>query len=270
MESEHLSMLEIIQGIESLLKDKYGLIVSTFKKREHFDIYMSSYLNEEKVKSGVESTIKSYFNKQLDCNKAQVERTAYGYKVTFGDEEAEAKLLETTQSDAIGTVKTYKCHICGSRGKGYGHNPWPVSTDPNHRACDACNTKHVIPARLKQLLGDQAKTEAIEKSSVEKDASNKVLDDKFIWLFSVIAEDGTDIEEGIDVLEDAIDILVEQKGTFLVAYPYVDPNPEDPNVEIVFADNPGPVIIYNHEKANARKAGLEKPTVASKTKEGNA
>jgi len=68
-----------------------------------------------------------------------------------------------TEADEIKEGDTgWHCCICGDGYEdGYGNNPDPVlynavgneidyHEDP--RCCDACNTNHVIPARLKELL----------------------------------------------------------------------------------------------------------------------
>ena len=43
-----------------------------------------------------------------------------------------------------------KCVICGIKFSGYGNNPEPVKQ--RGECCDDCNTKVVIPARLKELF----------------------------------------------------------------------------------------------------------------------
>ena len=46
-------------------------------------------------------------------------------------------------------VKVTKCCFCGKEIRGYGNNPWPVSSDGE--CCDDCNWSLVIPARLKGI-----------------------------------------------------------------------------------------------------------------------
>lgn len=54
------------------------------------------------------------------------------------------------------------CCICGSSCADgaknpkwvLGNNPWPVSDDPNDRACDECNFFVVVPERLKKAKVD--------------------------------------------------------------------------------------------------------------------
>ena len=65
---------------------------------------------------------------------------------------------ETVEGDS-----GWKCCICDNEfDNGFGNNPDPVKRDLNNelvysksndpRCCDACNTNHVIPARLKELM----------------------------------------------------------------------------------------------------------------------
>ena len=41
--------------------------------------------------------------------------------------------------------RKYKCCLCGETHSGWGNNPWPYAGD---RCCDACNSMHVITARI--------------------------------------------------------------------------------------------------------------------------
>lgn len=85
--------------------------------------------------------------------------------------------------------------------------------------------------------------------------SNLVLDKKFIWVFTVVDKYSETIKDNIFDLEKAISVFVDEepKATMIVAYPYIDPNPEDDDVELVFADNPGPIILFNTEKVTHTK-----------------
>lgn len=89
----------------------------------------------------------------------------------------------------------------------------------------------------------------LNKDEIEQDASNILLDNRFIWFFTVLDADANELSDEIDSLDEAINFLVEADASMLVAYPYIDPNPEDEDVELVFADNPGPVIVYDGEVA---------------------
>lgn len=88
---------------------------------------------------------------------------------------------------------------------------------------------------------------------VESSEANRVLDNKFIWLFSLFSQDGEEMESYIDSLDDAIAMAVDQGAKMIVANPYIDPNPEDEDVELVFADEIGPVVVYDGETATVGK-----------------
>ena len=45
------------------------------------------------------------------------------------------------------------CCICGREFGGYGNNPWPIDPNPEHRCCDQCNEKAVVPARINLMFG---------------------------------------------------------------------------------------------------------------------
>lgn len=80
---------------------------------------------------------------------------------------------------------------------------------------------------------------------LKNNKANEVLDNKFIWLFTVVDHDSNIIDEDIPELNEAIDILVRHSAAMLVAVPYVDPDPENDDVELVLVENPGPVIVYD-------------------------
>jgi hypothetical protein len=43
------------------------------------------------------------------------------------------------------------CILCGQPIKGYGHNPEPLASHTDGRACNICNDIKVIPARIGRL-----------------------------------------------------------------------------------------------------------------------
>lgn len=133
---------------------------------------------------------------------------------------------------------------------------YPTKFGYNASICDPATSTPVY------LTEATTKEEYISKDEVKKEVndSNIVLDNKFIWVFAVLDEYSESLAEDIYSIEEAIGQFVdnEPEAVMIVAYPYVDPNPEDPNVELVFADNPGPVIIYDMEKATKPKPEKEK------------
>ncbi|KKL99001.1 hypothetical protein LCGC14_1818770 [marine sediment metagenome] len=52
-------------------------------------------------------------------------------------------------------MKLKKCCLCKNKFSGYGNNPAPLESN-NKVCCDYCNTKKVIPERIRQfkLKGD--------------------------------------------------------------------------------------------------------------------
>ena len=133
---------------------------------------------------------------------------------------------------------------------------YPTKFGYNASVCDPATNAPVY------LTEATTKEEYISKDEVKNEVndSNIVLDNKFIWVFAVLDEYSESLAEDIYSIEEAIGQFVdnEPEAVMIVAYPYVDPNPEDPNVELVFADNPGPVIIYDMEKATKPKPEKEK------------
>jgi hypothetical protein len=272
-ESQMLTIFEMLKKLEGFLQEKYSIKSFGSKKDNGFKLYMSKYLDEEKKEADLSEAIKKFIANECNLENVDVHKEQYGYHITFGHDAQGAKLIETTQADASGisgpnAKKTYICSFCGEEHEGYGNDPWPLVSDLESRACNKCNDSIVIPARLEKLYkSKKSKTEAMDRKEIEHAASNIVLDKKYIWLFNVMDDKGRDVEEGIEYLQDAIDSLISNRAAFLVAFPYVDPKPGDDTVDIVFADNPGPVIIYNNEEATIPKKELERPSRELKPKQ---
>lgn len=260
LESKELEVFEVASLLRGFLEDK-GIKANVEKFEDFFNIYISGYANEESSKRVPVQKLLSYFKSLGVSEDAAIQKTKFGYTIQMLQDGQSEKLMEATEEEDEGQ----KCFICEKIFFGWGNDPWPITTEPSARVCDDCNMEYVIPARL-ELLTKKVRKEAIDKTSVEHAASNVILDNKFIWLFNVLDTDGEDIEEGIEYLQDAIDSLVANNGTFLVAFPYVDPKPEDKSVELVFADNPGPIVIYNREESTVAKGKLERPSQERKPK----
>lgn len=262
LESKELEIFEVASLLTGFLADK-GINASVEKFESFFNIYISGYAEDDGPKKVPVSKLLNYFKSLGVSEDAAIQKTKFGYTIQMLNDVESEKLVESAQDDE-GTT----CCICEKQFFGYGNDPWPVSKKPEDRCCNDCNSNYVIPARLELLIkrSGNTKAEAVDRSSVEHATSNIVLDDKFIWLFNVLNSDGEDIAEGIEYLQDAIDSLVENNGTFLIAFPYVDPKPGDASVELVFADNPGPVIIYNKEESTIEKGRLDKPSKVKQPK----
>jgi len=268
IESKNLELFEIERQLTEFLKSK-GITASISKDEAMFKIFISSYASDKtEDKKAIDAAILT-FVKGLSI-KRDIELAVavknYGYDVILGNQIDGAKLLEGKAEDD--KQHQHACCLCAKTFTGYGNDPWPVDTMIGARCCDECNIAYVIPARFRKVLAKNVdnRTEAVSRQEVENETSNTILDNKYIWLFNVIAEDGTDLEEGIEYLQDAIEILIEKNGTYLVAFPYVDPKPGDASVDLVFADNPGPVVIYNREEVTKNKVDLAKPTSTKQPK----
>ena len=62
-----------------------------------------------------------------------------------------------------------KCVLCGKEIKGYGNNPAPLADEG--KCCDSCNSKRVIPARLKAMKVnkmDEDNESLTEDSAIDK------------------------------------------------------------------------------------------------------
>ena len=49
-------------------------------------------------------------------------------------------------------MNKFVCCLCGKECEGWGNDPYPLDTNPEHECCDDCNEK-VISARIAQLYG---------------------------------------------------------------------------------------------------------------------
>lgn len=273
LESRNLEVFHIETQLIKFLEDK-GILASVARGDDnynlYFDIFTSSHSGAKEIPKDLAHQIEK-FVKGLDISPlvhdAQVSEASYGFRVyLFGGLDGNI-VLESAKE-----APSWFCVICGEpQDKSeFGNNPWPIDSEATSRCCDDCNAEYVIPARIELLYSRKNSNvkEAVSKQDIEKHTSNLILDDKFIWLFGVMDVDGIDIEEGIEDLDDAIDILINENGTFLVAFPYVDPKPEDVSVDLVFADNPGPVIVYNREESSKSKDSLKTPTNKVQPKNG--
>lgn len=267
-ESVALTVFEMLNRLQGFLEEKYDIKTFGAKRDNGFIMFMSKYVTGNGEEKDISEAIEKFVSKECNLENVSVVKADYGYHITFGENPQSAKLVETTQAHGTGMADskvTYKCAFCDEEHEGYGNDGWPLDMSLESRVCDVCNEELVIPARLNMLYNRTVKAEAT-RGDIESSASNIVLDDKFIWLFSVLDENGNDIEEGIEYLKDAIDLLIKDSAAFLVAFPYVDPKPEDDSVDIVFADNPGPVIIYNNEQATMPKSDIKKPSTEEQPK----
>lgn len=280
-ESMTLTVFEMLKKLEGFLQETYGITAFGTKEDNGFVMYMSKYLDEEQKEQDISEKIKNFVNKECNFENVEVHKDNYGYHITFGHNAEAAKLIEVTQADGSGISgakttyvgqeekKPYKCSICGEEHEGMGNDPWPVDMNPIHRVCDKCDDEVVIPARLKFLSKKESKiNEALDHKAVEHAAANTILDPRFTWYFNILDESSRDIAEGIDNIRDAMEVFIKNEAAFFVAFPFIDPKPDDANVEMVFADNPGPIVVYDNEEVTIPKKTSKptKPSVMTKPK----
>lgn len=255
-ESKNLEVFEVIRLLNGFISDK-GVTANVEKKDNFFNVYISSYVNSKAKQELSESALLEYFKSLGVAEEADIVKTQYGYKIVMGPDIHDAKLMEAYANEE---EDIYECCICEGVFNGEGKNPWPISEDINDRACESCKDKYVIPTRLEQLrkIGKLQEATEDEEQEIEHEASNTVLDKRYVWVFAVLNEHGEYIKEHIPYIQDAIEVLLDNDATFLIAFPYVDPKPEDETVGLVFADSPGPVVLYNREEARLSKSELQK------------
>jgi len=257
VESSKLEVFEVIRQLNDFISGK-GVKADVEKVENCFNIYTRQYAGDEDTPELKANELLKVFNSLGVAEEADIVETGYGFKIVMGPDCQNAKLMEQYK---VESESFYNCVICEDTFRGLGSNPWPIDTDPSARCCTTCESKYVGPARLKGLKTENnIVTEAEEdRAAMEHEASNVILDKRYIWVFSVLDTNGEYIEESIGNIQDAIEVLENQNGTFLVAFPYVDPKPGDDSVKLVFADNPGPITIFNREEATLPKTEIPAP-----------
>lgn len=109
-------------------------------------------------------------------------------------------------------------------------------------------SEEVFEAVIEMLEEKQVKKEATSREDIQAHTANQVLDNKYVWFFSVLDAQDNIIDQNIDDVSEAIDIIISnEKAHKIVALPYVDPDPENPDVDMVLSENPGPIILYDKE-----------------------
>ena len=235
-----LEKFQVYTDLIKYLKQDFGLSVDIEIFANFIDIYTSelrdnntdvSEISEDKVSKA----IKTFFNSKDYLKKAEaVWVTEYGYVIVLESDTDifEEKLLQENagyyyyHADVVEEeTDEIKQNFIMSSGK-------PVKTE----------NKKVI---LETETETETEGEEITHDTVASDTSNIILDQKFVWFFNVLNELEQELETDILELEDAIETLIDLDAKMIVALPYVDPNPEDNNVDLIFAENPGPVIVYD-------------------------
>lgn len=242
-EAKSLEVFDIETTLTEFLKEKHGITASVHKFENKFNVFISNYSIPEERADSITKDLEKEIKKFEFCEDLHVGviETKFGYSIILSPDPQKVKLMESEEV-------SFKCALCESEAVGHGHSTWPIGHSLFERCCDECNNEFILPARKEILESNERKLTEATRDALDHSTSNIVLDDKYIWLFSVLDENGKDIEEGIEYLRDAIDMVVKHDATFLVAFPYVDPSPEEESVDLVFVDNPGPVVIYDKEE----------------------
>lgn len=187
-----------------------------------------------------------------------LQRDRFAYKVVLPDyadrTEEDIEKLSKYDNIAKDLTKLIKdmCNLSINLNPAtYGYNLYF-----NHKdGAPILNSEIPEELRLESTLTEVTKQDI----TTEVSDSNLILDNKFIWVFTVLDKYSETIVDNIFNLDDALSAFVDNEpaAVMLVAYPYIDPNPEDLAVDLVFADNPGPVIVFNNDKATKPKEDLE-------------
>lgn len=129
-----LSSRDIIYTYDNgILKDKNGVRVLDY------DLSIKKEENRKKISN--------------PDPKSKEFKAEYEDRMTAATELEEAFNLDFEDINAFGEklteAKENFCCICGEPIEGYGNNPEPHMSADEGRACDGCNLKFVIPARLR-------------------------------------------------------------------------------------------------------------------------
>lgn len=114
-----------------------------------------------------------------------------------------------------------KCVLCGKEIEGYGNNPAPLADEG--KCCDSCNSKRVIPARLKAMKVNKM-DEDVESEKIIKILAFDHDDPETLYLVSNLKnEQKIEIEERFEYVEDISDL----KGLWIIgnsddSFHYID------------------------------------------------
>lgn len=274
-----LNMFEVTTQLVKFLREEYGLTSAVDKQNLYIDIYIKDFRHNDEVEDisddKIAKSILKEYNKLVDTPEAlNVFPTEYGYSIILTEdlgEASEAKLKENiiyyyyhdydrdegieedknlnksmrtklTENEEADRLR----ELTRARKEEKEETEEEVVDEPDR---DSREANYVSKELLDKLdVPEEEELKSKEDLINATDLSNTVLDNRFIWFFVVFDENEDEMTEQLDSLDDAIDFLIyEDSASLLVAYPYIDPNPEDDSVDLVMSDNPGPIIIYNGE-----------------------
>ena len=87
------------------------------------------------------------FAEMVAPDRVEDEELHHGLEIT------DTFVASSTEGSEREGKEIWKCVICKEHFTGFGNNPDPVKPDGD--CCDACNTNHVIPARMSELFNEQ-------------------------------------------------------------------------------------------------------------------
>ncbi len=113
------------------------------------DYYDKEYLEKKNIKHnhiGLDEFNKHnmLFAEMVAPDRVEDEELHHGLEIT------DTFVAGSTEGSERKGKEIWECVICYEHFTGFGNNPDPVKSDGD--CCDACNTNHVIPARMKELF----------------------------------------------------------------------------------------------------------------------
>ncbi len=113
------------------------------------DYYDKEYLAKKNIKHnhiGLDEFNKHnmLFAEMVAPDRVEDEELHHGLEIT------DTFVAGSTEGSERKGKEIWECVICYEHFTGFGNNPDPVKS--NGDCCDACNTNHVIPARMKELF----------------------------------------------------------------------------------------------------------------------
>lgn len=248
-EVQGLEKFQVYTDLIKFLNTEFGLLADIEIFMNYIDIYVSTLRDQNTDISNIKEDevskrIKKFFNSKDYNKKAEaVWVTEYGYAIVL---ETDADIFEEKMLQENALYYYY-----------YSDTLDTDDTNNNVFMAHGKSIKSLVESQNKESIDDilEDNKEAIEdevkddetqsKDQVHADTSNIILDKKFVWFFNVLDSDENIIMDDITELEAAIDTLIEEGAQIIVALPYTDTNPADDNADLVFAEEPGPIIIYD-------------------------
>lgn len=293
LEVKELILLDLTKDIQTLFKDRYGITVDVLPTKANelkvtLPNHLSNKLNKDNKNKDMQKALDSKLRNKHDLVYL-VTPNEQGFTISLATTQEELDdytvISDTPEAlnDGIIYLETKRRLSRIDRVYKLMNNYIKINKKDEHKVKELIKQRlSVNPAIYLKIIRDPswffnfAEDIFLELGYMKEDESlaeytkrdvkktkskaNTLLDSKFIWVFTVLDQRGDTIKDNIFGIDEAITEFIshEEKAALLVAYPYIDPNPEDANVELVFADNPGPIILYDNEKATIPKDNINK------------